>query len=142
MACKVLAYVFVPSFKIMVKQALWEFFEPSGYYMEVTELRPDGGPWRWAVRVRNGRLVSIQALEVDTRGRSNSTNWLDPDTLTVEQIFAIADRFCVDRGFLNCGLEFDPRFHYLKRIESYEMIIVEINQFVPCEETENCFPCQ
>lgn len=139
--CGMLAYVFVPHFKLVINQGLWWLTKPSEYCMVVTESRSDGGLWRWVVHVQDSQSVSVQLLNVDTYGYSEERSWLDPNGLTVEQAFALAHRSCARRGFLNCGLRFDPRFHYLRQMDSYEAIIVEIERFVPdSANIDDCLP--
>ena len=125
-----------------MNQVLWEIAEPSEYYMEVVRAIPDA-PSRWAVHVRDGKPVSIQSLDTGSAKYPLIGDEFDSSDLTVEQVFAIADRFCVDRGVLECRLEFDPHFHYPKQVDSYEFIFVAVERFVSCEGTKGeCLPHQ
>ncbi len=134
------SYELVPRFKLYVNQILWSATKPSEYYMEVSELSLARGQWRWAVRVRNGQVISSQLLDVNLfNPAAAESSTLDKDSLSVEQIFAIADRFCVDRGFWDCGLYFDSRFHYPTLMDSYEMMVIRVARFTPCEQMKgNC----
>lgn len=102
--------------------------------MQVAEMRPDGGPWRWIIFVANGEVVSSQLVEADTHGKANNRSWLDPTDLTIDGLFDFAEQHCVKRGFLDCGLEHNPTYHFPSLIYSYEMIIVRVEDFTNCSK--------
>lgn len=126
-----------PRLALHLEKKQWEASKPSTYYMQVVESRPDGGFWRWEVYVQESRPITVTLLE--TGKYSNRTSWLDPANLTVEQIFNLIDQSCVDRGFLDCGFESDPQYHYPKQVDSYELITIKVENFTPCEQgMANC----
>ncbi len=134
-------YSVVPSFKLAMNQALWKAVEPSEYYMEVTELSLPRGVWHWAIHVQDGHPISIQLLDKNMyREDMEEESRLDPNNLTVDQIFTLAGQLCTDVGFLDCSIKFDPHFHYPKLVDAYEMSIIKVEQFVSCEETEEECP--
>ena len=138
--CCGLCYALTPRARLITNRALWKLLGPTKYYMEVYESRSDGGFWRWAVYVQNSHVLSVQLLSVSTHGYPEMESWLDPGSLTVEQVFTAANQLCADRGFLDCGLEFDSRFHYPKHVDSYELIMFGIIQFVQCEKVPGDCP--
>lgn len=126
---------FYPSLGLRFNHSLWTVNKPLEYQMQVVETRPDGGPWRWNIRVKNGEVVSGLLLESDTHGKLENESWLDPTNLTIEQIFTIARERCAYRGFLDCGIEYDSHYHFPKSIYSYELISVQIESFTDCSKT-------
>lgn len=123
---------FYPSVTLRINQSLWGSNMPLEYQMQVAEMRPDGGPWRWMIRVKNGKVISTELIEADTHGKSDNKSWLEPASLTVEYLFTFAKQHCVNRGFLDCDLELHPQYHFPTLIYSYELIIVQVESFVDC----------
>ncbi len=134
----VLACVSNPRFAFKTHQMQWRSIKPSAYYMVVASSQPDGGPWRWTICIWDDRPISVQPLYE----YPDDSSWLDPKNPTIEYIFALVDRRCVNSGPKYCDLEFDTRFHYPKRVDSYGRFVIEVEQFVPCEEAieGNCCP--
>jgi hypothetical protein len=129
-----------PRGRITINHALWKLAKPEEYYMEVREL--SGGLWRWRVHVQDDNLLSAQLLESETSGFAEKESWLESNSLTIEQIFTAASRFCADRGFTKCRLEFDSQFHYPKQVESYELMIIEVENFISCDKDSRKCPRQ
>jgi hypothetical protein len=138
--CCVTLSLTTPSGRITINRALWKVVKPAEYYMEVRELRSDGGLWRWRVHVQDDSLLPVQLLESKTSGFAEKESWLESSSLTIEQIFTAASRFCADRGFAKCRLEFDSQFHYPKQVDSYELIIIEVENFISCDENPQDCP--
>jgi hypothetical protein len=134
--CVIISFLNIQSLRLATNQKQWKAQEPAAYYMQVVESRPDGGRWRWAAYVQESRPVTVTLLKT---GDPNSKSWLDPTNMTIEQIFDLTERSCANRGVIDCGLEFDPKFHYPKQAESYHLIIIQIEQFIPCQSVANCF---
>ena len=105
--------------------------------MQVAEMRPDGGPWKWAIHVKGDTVVASILLEADTHGHSENASWLDSNVLTIEQIFLFAEQHCTSRGVLNCGISYDSQYHFPKLIESYEVIVVEVDRFINCSQNSS-----
>ena len=106
--------------------------------MEVTEARPDGF-WRWATYVQQGHPVTVTLLS-QSNEHPGRKSWVKSTDMTVEQIFSSANQFCTPRKVWDCWLEFDPQFHYPKQMESYQLIIIRVEHFVPCKQTtDHCF---
>ena len=126
--------LFYPGGSLSVNRWVWLTNKPSEYYMEVVETRPDGGPWRWAVHIKEDTVQSYLVLEADTHGRPINASWLDPSILTIEQIFLLAEQHCVVRGLLDCGITYDSKYHFPKLIECYEAITVKIDIFLDCSQ--------
>jgi hypothetical protein len=137
LCCGSASYLFIPHFKLAVNRLLWKLSEPPEYYMQVHAFTSYGCSWRWAVRVRDSQAVSIDLLKEDRDGPCESL--IDLDNPTIDEVFRVLGKGCAARGFLDCGLEFDPRFHYPRYSESYEYFIIQVEQFVPCgEEPADC----
>ncbi len=132
--CVLLSERYYPSMSLSLNRKLWNNSRPSEYYMQVHAWNV--GWVTWEVYVRNGNVVKVNTLKTDQHARLP-----DPTTLTIEQIFDWAARYCVGRGFLDCGLEFDSGFHYPKSVLAYEAFYIGVEQFVPCEQApEICSP--
>lgn len=139
-SCLVLIVVVTPSFQLAINQKLWQSSRLANYYMLVSETRSDGGLWRWEVFIQNSHPITITLLEAEN---SSLGSWLDSDHMTIEEIFRAANQFCSQRqrAILDCGLDFDPQFHYPKLIDSYEMIIIRVEKFTPCKSSsDSCKP--
>jgi hypothetical protein len=129
--------LFVPRLRTSLNRQLWESSEPKSYHMTVTEMRPDGGPWKWSVYVQNGHAMTTTVLE--TGGQSSASSWLEPDRITIEHVFEIADDACLNRGLIDCGINFDYKFHYPAQINSYQLLLITVEDFTVCEDGQvNC----
>ena len=117
--------------RLAVNQKQWKASEPSAYYMRVVEGHSTGNSWNWAVYVQDSRPITVTVLE---NKRPQYTSSFDPAYMIVEQIFSLAES-CAKRGVIDCGIEFDPEYHYPKWILSYETFIVEVEQFRPCRQS-------
>jgi hypothetical protein len=124
--------------ELVTKQTQWHSSMPSAYYIELYESHSDGGQWRWAASIFEGKLLTATLLSINTHGQSNLTSLFDGNKLTVERLFELAES-CTSRGLLDCGLDFDSRFGYPKRLFSYELFIIEVDTFIPCNTVT--IPC-
>ncbi len=124
---------YAPQINLRANRAKWEQARPSSYYMEVREIRP-GGSWHWMVFVSDSQTISVTLLEQSGLANSQTKSWLSTENLTVEHIFSQTEHFCTPRGIIKCGLSFDPALHYPKQVESYEVIVLEIDGFINCDQ--------
>lgn len=135
-------FLLSPNNRIAINRLLWEITKPKEYQMEVSEISNEG-LWRWQVHVQKNNSLSVQLLTRKMSGFGEEESWLQPDNLTIEHIFNAASQFCAGRGFTKCRLKFDSRFHYPTLIDSYEVIIIEVERFALCEEgSDACLPLQ
>ena len=125
----IFVYLFSTRVKILVNKPLWNLLRPETYTMQVRETRSDGVMWLWEIRVENNETVEINVLERERPEKMRS--FLEYD-YSVDQLYKLAESSsCKDRGFIDCGVRFDIRYHFPKQIESYEMYIIEVETFVP-----------
>ena len=133
----VIYLLLAPRIRASLNRHLWESNQPNSYRMIVTEMRPDGSPWKWSVYVQDGHAVTTTVLE--TGGQSSASSWLDPDKLTIEHIFEIADDVCLNRGLIDCGIKFESIYHYPAQISSYQLLVITVEEFIVCEDgQERC----
>jgi hypothetical protein len=66
--------------------------------------------------------------------------FLDSNKITVDHIFDVLEQTCVNRTFLNCGSTFDGKYHYPVQSQSYEVYIIEVEQFVECNANQTTCP--
>lgn len=105
--------------------------------MEVIEQQTTGEPWHWAVEVESGNIV--KRVELEPGGIDGKLESLfNASGPTIDMIFSLANG-CATRGFMDCGLDFDSRFHFPTKIDSYDLFIIKIERFVECKATTN--PC-
>jgi len=120
--------VYSQRLRLSTYEMLWEMREPSIYYMRVFEKRPDVGR-RWDVFVQQGKPVTTTVIFESRKGRKG---FLDANNLTIEEVFNLAQTSCVDRGFADCGITFDSRYAYPAEVISYQLFIIEIEEFTSC----------
>jgi hypothetical protein len=131
--CGVLTFHFHKRLELAFNQERWESVKPSAYSMVVTEVRPDGGSWRWLVYVEESRPVTVTLLNQDES--SHLKSWLDPNSLTIDQLFAAAATYCTPRSVFDCRLSFDPEYHYPVSVKSYELVYIEVEALINCDES-------
>ena len=121
-----------------VNEWRWTISKPASYYLEVKEAQVGSGYWDWAIKVEDG-TVKTSLLDSNTFGISN-TQSLFSERADMEHMFELANA-CLAREWLACSVEYDPDFHYPKRIDSNELFVIEVVRFVACgRENKNCGP--
>jgi len=122
---------FFPVVSLTINQRSWSSIDPYEYILHVVETSPNGEPWRWSIHVIGGVVDSSVSLEVG----SDSIRWLDPDYLTMEQLFYFARQQCTNRGFLGCSISYNDRYHFPQLISIGHNQVenqIEIETFVDC----------
>jgi uncharacterized Fe-S cluster protein YjdI len=112
-------------------------FKPPTYRMDVVESTAHRGTCRWAIYVKDNAPVTFTLLATT---HPEKICWLNPRDIDMEKIFALANS-CASGGLIDCELEFDPQFHFPKYMLNYPDVIIEVENFVSCEQDLSvCLP--
>lgn len=123
--------------ELAIHRRAWESVRPPAYYMVVDENWVPKGSWLWAISVQGGRPTSVKLLksfEVSP-GRSGVSG---PSVTTVERAFEFGQG-CA-RSVLDCRLEFDPQYHFPRRVGYSDGYDIEVKQFAPCGASVDTCP--
>jgi hypothetical protein len=126
--------LFYPRVILFINRKLWQVSEPTEYYFRLTEGQA-GGTWCWDVYVLNGVTISAEQT-CSHPSNDNSRPSLDPNSMSMQQVFLYASEHCTHRGFLDCGLEFDGTFHFLSYLYSYEVAVIRVEEFISCDHDQ------
>lgn len=143
--CAIIA-VINNNWKYKVYHNLWEYREPPAYYIHIVEGSiSDSIEWHYEAYIEAGRPVTVTTrldtqIDCSTLLGGECTSYVDKDNLAVEQVFDKAYG-CIN-GFdpWECSIQFDNRYFYPKRFNYRELSSMRVEEFVPCEEVENCPP--
>ncbi len=137
--CSVLVILAINTrISIVVNEWRWMISKPASYYIEVKETQVGSGYWHWAIKAEDG-TVKTSLLDSNTFGISNSQS-LFSERADMEHMFELASA-CLAREWLACVVEYDPDFHYPRRIDSNDLFVIEVVRFIPCtRENKNCGP--
>lgn len=130
MAIATILNVFSNQVKLSVNRRLWGKLGPESYYMKFTEAWPYGS-FLWEIYIQNGvtKWINVVPYREDDK-----PSWFYKETVSVEEVFKLVEEECIDRGLLKCGVDYDFWYSYPKKIDSYQWVFIDIEEFISCDK--------
>ena len=129
--------IFCPKISHSINRSRWEREKPKTYYLRVHAFTSFGCSWTWEaiVKDKTSTLLTKNTFHPNEKGISCSDlEWfLDENQISIDHIFDVLEKTCINRGFLDCASTFDAKYHYPRQSESYETYVIEIEQFINCD---------
>jgi len=133
-----------PKTVLAINKALWENNKPKQYYVRVHAVTSNGCSWTWESIVYKDVAILLTSTTFHSKDKEffcTEFDWfLDGNKISVDNIFDILERTCVNKGLLNCGSTFDKKYHYPMQSQSYETYSIDIEQFVECNVNQTTCP--